>query len=144
MNSEHKTNDTHGQHGLGWYGFDLDGTLATYNGWMGAEHIGEPIKPMVDIIKRYHDEGKVVKIMTARVAPRKLEDGSIGEQFVYVCQHETGKRYASDFIKEWCEKNLGFVPEIVHHKDALMLWLFDDRVVQVESNTGRILGKMPE
>ena len=63
-------NDTHGEKGEGWYGFDLDGTLAKYNGWKGIDHIGEPVKPMVDLIKRMHDEGKVVKIMTARVAPR--------------------------------------------------------------------------
>ena len=62
--------DTHGQAGSGWYGFDLDGTLAKYDGWKGIEHIGEPVKPMVDLIKRMHAEGKVVKILTARVAPR--------------------------------------------------------------------------
>lgn len=63
-------NDTHGAEGEGWYGFDLDGTLAKYDGWKGIDHIGEPVKPMVDLIKRMHDEGKVVKIMTARVSPR--------------------------------------------------------------------------
>lgn len=63
-------NDTHGVTGKGWYGFDLDGTLAKYSGWEGIDHIGEPVKLMVDLIKRMHDEGKVVKIMTARVAPR--------------------------------------------------------------------------
>lgn len=63
-------NDTHGETGKGWYGFDLDGTLAKYDGWKGIDHIGEPVKPMVDLIKRMHDEGKVVKIMTARAAPR--------------------------------------------------------------------------
>lgn len=63
------TKDTHGQQGEGWVGFDLDGTLAKYDKWEGIDHIGEPIKPMVELIKRMHDEGKVVKIMTARVAP---------------------------------------------------------------------------
>lgn len=63
-------NDTHGETGKGWYGFDLDGTLAKYDGWKGIDHIGEPVKPMVDLIKRMRGEGKVVKIMTARVAPR--------------------------------------------------------------------------
>ena len=64
-------NDTHGVEGKGWYGFDLDGTLAKYDGWKGIDHIGEPVKPMVELIKRMHDEGKVVKIMTARVAPKE-------------------------------------------------------------------------
>ena len=63
-------NDTHGETGKGWYGFDLDGTLAKYDGWKGIDHIGEPVKPMVDLIKRMHAEGKVIKIMTARAAPR--------------------------------------------------------------------------
>ena len=63
-------NDTHGETGKGWYGFDLDGTLAKYDKWEGIDHIGEPVKPMVDLIKRMHAEGKVVKILTARVAPR--------------------------------------------------------------------------
>lgn len=62
--------DTHGETGKGWYGFDLDGTLAKYDGWKGIDHIGEPVKPMVDLIKRMHAEGKVIKIMTARAAPR--------------------------------------------------------------------------
>ena len=62
--------DTHGVTGKGWYGFDLDGTLAVYDKWEGIDHIGEPVKPMVDLIKRMHAEGKVVKILTARVSPR--------------------------------------------------------------------------
>ena len=33
-------NDTHGETGKGWYGFDLDGTLAKYDGWKGIDHIG--------------------------------------------------------------------------------------------------------
>ena len=64
-------NDTHGQKGEGWIGFDLDGTLAKYDGWKGIDHIGEPVRPMVELIRRMHDEGKVVKIMTARVSPRE-------------------------------------------------------------------------
>ena len=34
MSEEH---DTHGVSGRPWYGFDLDGTLAKYNGWKGIE-----------------------------------------------------------------------------------------------------------
>ena len=72
-------NDTHGAEGKGWYGFDLDGTLAKYDGWKGIDHIGEPVKPMVELIKRMHDEGKVVKVMTARVALRPFEAGKARE-----------------------------------------------------------------
>ena len=135
-------NDTHGETGKGWYGFDLDGTLAKYDGWKGIDHIGEPVKPMVDLIKRMHDEGKVVKIMTARVAPRRLEDGTIGEQFTWLTLEPSSdpaaKYTATQYIQDWCEESahLGFVPEIVYQKDPLMLELYDDRVKQVVPNEG--------
>ena len=131
-------NDTHGETGKGWYGFDLDGTLAKYDGWKGIDHIGAPVAPMVKLIQQMHDEGKVVKIMTARVAPRKLEDGTVGEQYVTVPDGEKGtvRNYAHQFINDWCHFNLGFIPEIVYQKDALMLELYDDRVKQVVPNEG--------
>jgi len=142
-------NDTHGEKGEGWYGFDLDGTLAKYDGWKGIDHIGEPVKPMVELMKRMHDEGKVVKIVTARVAPRKLEDGTVGEQFTWLTRKPSSdpaaKYTATQYIQDWCEETaqLGFIPDIVYQKDHLMLNLFDDRVTQVEPNTGRILGRLP-
>ena len=49
-------NDTHGENGEKWIGFDLDGTLAEYDGWKGIEHIGKPIKPMCDLIKKLHSK----------------------------------------------------------------------------------------
>lgn len=142
-------NDTHGENGEGWYGFDLDGTLAKYDGWKGIEHIGEPIAPIVNLMKRMHDEGKVVKIVTARVAPRRFEDGTVGEQFTWLTRKPSSdpaaKYTATQYIQDWCEEtaHLGFIPEIVYQKDHLMLNLFDDRVTQVEPNTGRILGRLP-
>ena len=135
-------NDTHGEMGKGWYGFDLDGTLAKYNGWKGIDHIGEPVKPMVELIKRMHDEGKVVKIVTARVAPRKLEDGTVGEQFTWLTPRPSSDpdaRYtATQYILDWCEEvaHLGFLPEIVYQKDHLMIELYDDRAKQVVPNEG--------
>lgn len=119
-------NDTHGVQGEGWIGFDLDGTLAVYDEWEGIDHIGEPVKPMVDLIKKLHDEGKIVKILTARVAPRE------NPELLGGCD-------AKFFITRWCERNLGFVPEITHEKDHLMLELYDDRVKQVIPNKGVIL-----
>lgn len=35
-------NDTHGSNEEEWIAFDLDGTLAKYDGWKWIEHIGEP------------------------------------------------------------------------------------------------------
>lgn len=134
-------NDTHGETGKGWYGFDLDGTLAKYDGWKGIDHIGEPVKPMVDLIKKMHEEGKVVKILTARIAPHKLEDGAVGESYITIPDGEGGakRNYAHQFINDWCHFNLGFIPEIVYQKDHLMLELYDDRVKQVVPNEGLLV-----
>lgn len=135
------TPDTHGAEGQGWYGFDLDGTLAVYDGWRGIDHIGEPIKPMCDLIRKMHDSGEAVKIVTARIAPRQNEDGTFGEQGI-ILKNEQGvdQHYeASYFIRKWCEANLGFVPEIVYQKDHLMITLYDDRVKQVIPNKGVVL-----
>lgn len=124
-----KVVDTHGSEAKEWVGFDLDGTLAKYEGWKGVEHIGEPVPAMVVlayIIHRLTD--KDVKIFTARVAPRDGDDGS----------------GARKYIEAWCEKNLGFKPEITHVKDASMICLFDDRACAVDQNTGKILGGFPD
>ena len=110
--------DTHGSKDEEWVGFDLDGTLAKYDGWKGVEHLGEPVDRMVLIAKLLHWLGKKVKVLTARVAPR--DDGEGGDK-------------ARKYVEKWCEKHLGFVPEITYHKDASMAALFDDRAVAVEA-----------
>lgn len=121
--------DTHGSKDEEWVGFDLDGTLAKYDGWKGVDHIGEPVDRMVLIAKLLHWLGKKVKVLTARVAPR--DDGEGGDK-------------ARKYVEKWCEKHLGFVPEITYHKDASMAALFDDRAVAVEQNTGKVLGGWPD
>ena len=153
-------NDTHGETGKGWYGFDLDGTLAKYDGWKGFDHIGEPVKPMVDLIKRMHDEGKVVKILTARVPPRANMEYKVREKCAppdyvstadFSCLSANAKTWvenmylnldtwgAREFVIDWCLRNLGFLPEITHEKDRLMLGLYDDRVKQVVPNEGLLV-----
>jgi hypothetical protein len=143
-NMEQK-NDTHGAAGEGWYGFDLDGTLAKYDKWEGIDHIGEPIVPMVKLIKQLHNDGKIVKILTARVAPRPGPDTKPnpymeGNWCIQEPDVQTWALYsvwtAKEFIQEWCYRHLGFIPEITHEKDHLMLELYDDRVKQVVPNTG--------
>ena len=139
-------NDTHGETGRGWYGFDLDGTLAKYDGWRGIDHIGEPVKPMVDLIKRMHGEGKVVKVMTDRVAPKEKPEVKPNP---YLENHwviespddmpwavHAGAWTPREFIQDWCYRFLGFVPDIVYQKDHLMTELYDDRVKQVVPNEG--------
>ena len=139
-------NDTHGQQGEGWIGFDLDGTLAKYDGWNGIDHIGEPIGPMVSLIKVLHAEGKTVKILTARVAPKgepEVKPNPYWENH-WTVESPDDMPWAihaevwtpREFIQDWCYRFLGFVPDIVYQKDHLMLDLYDDRCHQVIPNTG--------
>lgn len=138
-------NDTHGETGKGWYGFDLDGTLAKYDGWKGIDSVGDPIVPMVKLIQQMHDECKIVKIMTARVAPKDTPETKpnpyrTGNWCVQEPDVQTwalkDEWTALEFIQEWCYRALGFVPEVVYQKDHLMLELYDDRAKQVVPNEG--------
>ncbi len=98
----------------GWIGVDLDGTLAEYHGWRGAAHIGAPIPAMLARVRKWLEEGITVKIFTARA--------SVPEQIPYV--------------RDWLE-SIGLPPlEVTNVKDFRMLELWDDRCVQVRTNTG--------
>lgn len=103
----------------GWIGVDLDGTLAYYAGWRGINHIGAPIRPMVERIRHWLDAGLEVRIFTARVA------GS---------QNGLAERY----IQEWLRDECALPPlPVTNVKDFAMVELWDDRAVQVVPNTGR-------
>lgn len=101
----------------GWIGVDLDGTLAEFGVWKGHRFIGDPIKPMVDRVKKWLDEGKTVKIMTARAFAATEED--LNE------------------IRAWCREHIGQELDITNVKDYGMYELWDDRAIQVITNTGR-------
>tara|TARA_Y100000310_G_C20691139_1_gene822291 strand:- start:3564 stop:3938 length:375 start_codon:yes stop_codon:yes gene_type:complete len=100
-----------------WIGIDLDKTLAYYDEWKGIEHIGKPIKPMVDILLDYINKGIKVKIFTARVHEPK----------------------SIPYIKKWLKDNNLPDLEITNVKDFSMKILYDDRCVQVEPNTGKLI-----
>lgn len=106
----------------GWIGVDLDGTIAHYDGWKGVEHIGAPIKPMVDRVKAWLKDGVSVKIFTARASHDP--DGSITRH-----------------IETWCQEHLGQILPVTNAKDFAMVELWDDRCVQVEINTGKRIGE---
>lgn len=95
----------------GWVGVDLDGTLAYYDTFKGVDHIGTPIKPMVEKVKGWLQDGYEVKILTARKP--------------------------SATIRKWCKENIGQVLPITNSKDEFMVALYDDRAVGVERNTGK-------
>lgn len=108
----------------GWIGVDLDGTLAHYEGWQGAQHIGAPLAPMVDRVKCWLAAGKTVKIFTARMHGHGMP--IIGG----------GIEDAKTPIEEWCRQHIGQALEVTNVKDFGMIELWDDRAIQVESNTG--------
>lgn len=120
----------------GWIGVDLDGTLATYGGWKGADHIGEPVPAMVERVKRWLAEGCEVRVFTARV-------GATGH-FVGNSQARDDAAFADHqvtVIQDWTERHIGVRLPVTATKDYGMITLYDDRAVQVEMNTGRILGR---
>jgi hypothetical protein len=115
-----------GQVSMGWIGVDLDGTLAYYGhaesaalhqGWV---KIGYPLMPMVHRVHQWLAEGRDVRIVTARVAPHPK--GNIANN-----------RAA---IEEWCLQHLGKVLPVTNSKDWEMVELWDDRAIQVVTNTG--------
>jgi len=98
----------------GWVGIDLDGTLAHYDGWKGPDHIGEPIAPMLDFVKRLVADGKKVKIFTARAfIPSQVAP-----------------------VEAWLARHGLEGLEVTNIKDFGMVVLYDDRCVQVRSNAG--------
>lgn len=101
----------------GWIGVDLDGTLAMYESYKGPGIIGEPVPMMVERVKSWLADGIKVKIFTARS----------GEEEVRA-------------IYTWCQVHLGQVLEVTNMKDYGMITLYDDRCIQVEANTGRLIG----
>lgn len=114
----------------GWIGVDLDGTLAKYDKWNGIEHIGEPVPLMVNRVKAWLEDGKDVRIFTARVATPK--DGRDLEKTVRV-------------IEEWSLAHIGRILPVTHVKDHGLVELWDDRAIQIIKNTGiRADGNDPE
>lgn len=98
----------------GWIGVDLDGTLAQYNGWLGPDHIGDPIPKMVQRVTAWLAKGIEVRIFTARA--------SVPEQI--------------PSVHAWSLKHIGIVLPVTNVKDYGMIELWDDRAIRVIPNTG--------
>ncbi len=95
-----------------WIGVDLDGTLAEFHGW--SDEIGKPINTMMSRVFKWLHEGKTVKIVTARAANQK----------------EVEKIHA------WLSEQGFPLLEVTDRKDYMMTELWDDRAIQVLTNTG--------
>lgn len=104
---------------MAWVGVNFDGVLARIPG-------EQPVAPMVDLVKRWIDAGLDIRIVTARVAST----------------HQPAWRDEQrGVIERWCQQHLGIVLPVTAEKDFSMICLFDDSCVQVERNTGKILGR---
>ena len=110
-----------------WIGFDLDGTLAHHGEgeWDGG--VGRPIKPMIDILKNYIAEGVECRIVTARVAS---------------CHPEQERYDQTVIVREWIKEQVGRELPVTSEKDFEMVVLYDDRAIQVEKNTGRLVSNV--
>lgn len=113
----------------GWIACDLDRTLAHYDKYQGSDHIGEPIEPMVELVKFWLESGEDVRIFTARVwVPpepnmRDLED--------HLAAHVA--------IENFCMAQFGKRLPITCTKDPKCKAIYDDLAFHVEPNTGRVL-----
>ena len=100
---------------------DLDGTLAVQEEPYDPLRVGPPIRPMCDRVRRWLEEGHEVVIFTAR-ASRPMHSLS------------------ALAIKLFCHEQFGRVLPITAIKSYEAMEFWDDRSVQVEKNTGRIIG----
>ena len=99
--------------GEGWIGVDLDGTLANDSDKSKSfdpSYVGPPIDRMVKKVRKWLDEGKEVRLFTARTP------------------HPA--------IRRWMKEHLGQVLPITNHKQPGMQAMYDDRAVQVKRNQG--------
>jgi len=111
---------------MGWIGTDLDHTLAHYeSGDVEKAHVGEPIPKMVERIKAHLAAGYEVRIMTARVS--------------LVGHSQRGVERQQRAIRAWTKKHLGQELRVTCEKDVDMIFLYDDRAVTVEPDTGELL-----
>lgn len=108
----------------GWVGVDLDGTLAFYEVRTDGV-IGRPIPAMVERVRAWVSQGIEVRIFTARI--------SDPDRRVQVAVTEA--------IDAWCEQHIGQKLPITCKKDFSCIKIYDDRAVQVEHNTGRLIGE---
>jgi len=100
-----------------WTGIDLDGTLAYFDRMSSYDKIGEPVPAMLALVKKMINNGIRVKIFTARAQdPEQLQ-----------------------IIRKWLKRNGLPELEITNTKDYYTHRLYDDRCIQVERNTGRLI-----
>lgn len=132
---------------MSWIGVDLDRTLAYYDKWKGYEHIGEPIHPILTLVKTLLHKGENVRIFTARCYPivQPVHEKFTQEQMISVSDKPElqGAMRACNAIIDWCITHVGERLPITCVKDYSMEKLYDDRAVQVLENSGSIVRYAP-
>lgn len=100
-----------------WTGVDLDGTLAFLDRGSSYGEIGQPVPAMMELVRKMIGNGIRIKIFTARAEdPDQIP-----------------------IIRKWLRDNGLPDLEITNIKDYNMYRLYDDRCIQVERNTGRLI-----
>jgi hypothetical protein len=99
--------------------FDLDGTLAEYNGYV-PHHVGAPVPVMVDKAKAHIVAGDEIRVLTARMS------------------HGNPDATAA-LVQAWCQEHLGVSPVVTCVKSSDIGILYDDKARQVIPNTGLVV-----
>ena len=105
-----------------WVGFGLDGAAARFDDYFGIDFIGEPISPIIALIKDYLSKGTRVKIFTNRISH----------------DDEEVNRRAAAYIRRWCVEHIGQELEITNKIDLNTICIYDINVKEVVLNTGEI------
>jgi len=106
-------------HRTGWVGFDLDATLAVYNGWIEGK-IGDMIPSCKALLEYVLKSGIEARIMTARACGIDAEE-------------------QTKLIQDWLEENGLPRLQVTCSKDYEMICLVDDRAFAIEKNTGKLI-----
>ena len=116
----------------GWWGCDLDATLAEYDKFKGPGHIGAPIMRTVRRVRYWLRQGRDVRVFTARVHLPHYLDANFGKAY----KNSVAAVHAID---AFCDEHFGRRLPITCEKDYHMVSLLDDRVEQVIPNTGKLV-----
>lgn len=123
----------------GWVGVDFDGVLVEWDPKYLPAH-GPVIPAGVALLQRLLDEGVEVRIFTARVQPSPDEPAwwAAMAELEYT-DPAIWLRDQVALIQVFCREQVGQVLPITAAKDYKMITCYDDRSVQMISNTGESL-----
>jgi len=112
---------------------DFDGTLAFYDGFQGADHLGAPIPRMVERVREWIRQGREVVIFTSR-----LSWGAPTSEVPFETTRATAA-HQRKLIKAWLREHIGCELPITNVKPYSACEIWDDRAIQVILNTGMTL-----